>query len=163
MTLLTEGQHAGEFLVSEASGTRARAAVTVVAATDLAPGTVLGMVTGTGVYTAFNPQSPVPAAVSPTGRGAVTASRMPWQGRPPRGPWGVSSARSSRPSGAASLLPVPGASPAGAPDADAPCSGHVIRPPAPPTPSFAHPAGSTTDAARGRVAPSLFVITDFFG
>lgn len=57
MTLLTEGQHAGEFLVSEATGTRARAAVTVVAASDLAPGTVLGMVTGTGVYTAFNPDA----------------------------------------------------------------------------------------------------------
>ena len=54
MTILTEGQHAGEFLVSEATGTRARAAVTVAAATDLAPGTVLGIVTGTGFYTAFN-------------------------------------------------------------------------------------------------------------
>lgn len=57
MTILTEGQHTGEFLLSESHGTRSREAVNVVAATDLAPGTVLGIVASTGDYTPFNPDA----------------------------------------------------------------------------------------------------------
>jgi hypothetical protein len=48
MTVKTEGQHAGEFLVSEANGTRSRAAITVLSGENLKAGHVVGeVVTGT--------------------------------------------------------------------------------------------------------------------
>lgn len=42
MTTLTEGRHAGEFILSEASGTRSRESVTIESGQDLGPGAVLG-------------------------------------------------------------------------------------------------------------------------
>lgn len=42
MTTLTEGKHAGEFLISEASGHRSREEITVASGADLSPCTVLG-------------------------------------------------------------------------------------------------------------------------
>lgn len=51
MTVLTEGQHTAEFMLSEASGFRSRAEVVLAApAADLAAGTVLGVVTASGKY-----------------------------------------------------------------------------------------------------------------
>lgn len=53
MTVLTEGQHAGEFLVSEANGDRSRDACTVLSGQTLKAGHVVGVVvTGTGTATA---------------------------------------------------------------------------------------------------------------
>lgn len=46
MTVFTEGNHAGEHLVSEANGNRSREAVTITGA-DLSAGAVLGRKTGT--------------------------------------------------------------------------------------------------------------------
>lgn len=47
MTVLTEGKHRAEFILSEANGYRSRATVTLTApAADIAAGTVLGVVTG---------------------------------------------------------------------------------------------------------------------
>lgn len=65
MTTLTEGQHAGEFIVSEANKTRSREPVTVLSGQDLAAGAVLGQITG-GIGGA-----PVPAVVG-TGNGTMT-------------------------------------------------------------------------------------------
>lgn len=51
---LTEGQYAGEFILSEGNGTLSRDTVTVTvpAATKYSPGLVLGKVTGSGKYVA---------------------------------------------------------------------------------------------------------------
>ena len=56
MTVLTEGQHTGEFILSEANGALSRDAVTVdvPAATLLEPGTVLGQVSATGHYAPYD-------------------------------------------------------------------------------------------------------------
>lgn len=54
MTTLTETNHAAEYLVSEASGTRSREAVTVISGQDLAAGTVLGKITASGKHTLHN-------------------------------------------------------------------------------------------------------------
>ena len=52
--VITEGMHRGEFLVSEANGTRSRKAITVLSGQNLAAGAVLGAVnTGTAAATAF--------------------------------------------------------------------------------------------------------------
>lgn len=54
MTILTEGKHAAEFLVSEAAGTRSRERITVLSGETLVGGTVLGKVTvGAATPTAF--------------------------------------------------------------------------------------------------------------
>lgn len=45
MTTLTEGQHAGEFIVSEAPGRRSREKVTVISGQNLKAGAVLGQIT----------------------------------------------------------------------------------------------------------------------
>lgn len=45
MTILTEGPHAGGFIVSEAANTRSRATVTIESGQDLDAGTVLGALT----------------------------------------------------------------------------------------------------------------------
>jgi hypothetical protein len=55
MTVLTEGKYAADFVVSEASGTRSRDAVTIAQSTALEPGTVLGKVTATAKYVALDP------------------------------------------------------------------------------------------------------------
>lgn len=46
MTTFTEGRHAGEYLISEASGTRSRDVVTLATGNDLEAGTVLGRIRG---------------------------------------------------------------------------------------------------------------------
>lgn len=53
---LTEGKYTGEFILAEAEGTISRdeVTVTVPAATTMAPGTVLGQLSGTGKYVAFD-------------------------------------------------------------------------------------------------------------
>lgn len=55
MTILTEGKYAADFVVSEASGTRSRDAVTIAQSVALESGTVLGKVTATAKYIALNP------------------------------------------------------------------------------------------------------------
>lgn len=52
VTTLSEGQYAGEFLLSEAEGTRSRdnVTVTVPAGEKYSPGLVLGQITSTGKY-----------------------------------------------------------------------------------------------------------------
>jgi hypothetical protein len=54
MTVLTEGKHTGEHLVSEANKTRSREVVTLISGQDLVAGTVLGRITASGKYTQFN-------------------------------------------------------------------------------------------------------------
>ena len=50
MTSLTESNHAGEFLLSEANGNRSRENVILVSGQDLPAGTVLGKITASGKY-----------------------------------------------------------------------------------------------------------------
>jgi hypothetical protein len=52
---LTEGTHAGEFIVTEANGHMSREKITVVSGQDLAAGAVLGKITASGKYTAVAP------------------------------------------------------------------------------------------------------------
>jgi hypothetical protein len=56
MSTITEGQHAAEFIVSEANGFRSRDEVTltVAAETTLVPGLVLGKLTATGKYVPYD-------------------------------------------------------------------------------------------------------------
>lgn len=56
MTVLTQGINPLEFLISEATGQRARdsATVTVAGSTALPSGTVLGRITATGKLVAYN-------------------------------------------------------------------------------------------------------------
>ena len=56
MSVKTEGKHTGEFLVSEAPGTRSRDAVTVTvpANTTLQPGYVLGQLSSGGKYVPYD-------------------------------------------------------------------------------------------------------------
>ncbi|MBL4781790.1 MAG: head decoration protein [Porticoccaceae bacterium] len=54
MTELTEGRHAGEFIVSEANGSRSREAITVVSGQDLGAGDVVGKVTASSKYAIYN-------------------------------------------------------------------------------------------------------------
>lgn len=52
----TEGRHAGEFLLSEANGTRSREEITVAAtAAALPSGQLLGKLTATGEYVPYDP------------------------------------------------------------------------------------------------------------
>lgn len=54
--MLTEGQHTGEFILSEAPGTRSRdnVTVTVAANTTLAAGAVLGQLSASGKYVEYD-------------------------------------------------------------------------------------------------------------
>jgi hypothetical protein len=56
MIAKTEGRHTGEFILSEAPGTLSRDTVTITvgATTTLAPGTVLGQLSGTGKYVPYD-------------------------------------------------------------------------------------------------------------
>lgn len=51
---LTETTHAGGFLISEANGTLSRENVTIVSGETLAAGTVLGKITASGKYAAYD-------------------------------------------------------------------------------------------------------------
>lgn len=71
MTTFTEGMHAGEFILSEANGTRSREAITVTqAGVALAAGTVLGRVndgaTASSAAKAGNTGNGVMGTVTPT-------------------------------------------------------------------------------------------------
>lgn len=56
MTLTSEGRHPGHFLLSEASGTRSRDVVTLLAGSgSLEAGAVLGRITATGKYAPHDP------------------------------------------------------------------------------------------------------------
>lgn len=66
MTTITEGQHAGEFLVSEAEGSRSRDAITVASGQNLSAGAVLGKITRALAA------APIPAVVG-TGNGLMSA------------------------------------------------------------------------------------------
>lgn len=58
MTIKTEGLHAGEFLLSEATGTRSREEITLAASTAVLPaGQVLGRITTSGLYAAYDPSA----------------------------------------------------------------------------------------------------------
>jgi len=53
MTVLTEGRHPGEFLMTEANGQRSRENITIASGAGIiAPGTVLGRITTSGKYLA---------------------------------------------------------------------------------------------------------------
>ena len=52
---LTEGKHTGEFLVSEANGTRSRATGIVLSGQTLVVGELVGIVTASGKYAKHNP------------------------------------------------------------------------------------------------------------
>ena len=53
MTVLTEGRHPGEFLMTEANGQRSRDSITIASGAGIiAPGTVLGKITASGRYLA---------------------------------------------------------------------------------------------------------------
>lgn len=54
MTVLTEGPHALEFLYSEASGSRSRDNITVVAGQNLNAGAVVGVITASGKYAVYD-------------------------------------------------------------------------------------------------------------
>ena len=56
MALKTEGRHTGEFILSEAEGTRSRENVTVTvgAGVTLPAGATLGKITATGKYVPYN-------------------------------------------------------------------------------------------------------------
>lgn len=55
MTTFTEGRHAGEFLLSQGNGAISREQVVIAAAAGaMAAGTVLGKITASGKYVAYN-------------------------------------------------------------------------------------------------------------
>ena len=54
MATLTEGKHAGEFIISEGNGWISREAVTIVSGQTLVAGTVLGKITASGKYAVYN-------------------------------------------------------------------------------------------------------------
>ena len=54
MTALTEGRHAGEFILSEANGQRSREAVTIDTGQNLQAGAVLGKLTSGGNYAQYD-------------------------------------------------------------------------------------------------------------
>jgi len=51
---LTESTRAGEFILAEANGTISREEVTIVSGQDLVAGTVVGKITASGKYTAYD-------------------------------------------------------------------------------------------------------------
>ena len=54
MTTLTEGMHTAEFLYSEANGNRSREEIVVVSGQNLVAGAVVGKITASGKYTAYD-------------------------------------------------------------------------------------------------------------
>lgn len=68
----TEGRHAGEFLLSEANGTRSREEITLAPTTvDLPAGQLLGKLTASGEYAPYDP------AVDPAD-GSETVAAVLW-------------------------------------------------------------------------------------
>lgn len=55
-TVITEGQHRGEWLISEANGCRSRDVGTITGG-SFAAGTVLGRITADGKYTVSDPEA----------------------------------------------------------------------------------------------------------
>jgi len=66
MATLTEGQHAGEFMVSEGNGNISRETITLISGQDLSAGAVLGQITKAGTATSA-------ADAGNTGDGAMGA------------------------------------------------------------------------------------------
>ncbi|MCP1675451.1 hypothetical protein J2T57_002601 [Natronocella acetinitrilica] len=64
MTVLTEGKHRAEFIASEANGTRSRDVVTLAEGQNLGPGTVLGRITASGLFTQLDPEAETGAEVA---------------------------------------------------------------------------------------------------
>lgn len=54
MAELTEGKRTGEFIASEANGSRSRDVGTLISGQNLEAGTVLGTITASGKFTQFN-------------------------------------------------------------------------------------------------------------
>jgi hypothetical protein len=54
MTTLNETRHAGGFILSEANGTRSREVITVVSGQNLRAGAVLGRITASGKFKAYD-------------------------------------------------------------------------------------------------------------
>jgi hypothetical protein len=54
MATMTEARRTGEFIISEANGTISRDEVTIVSGQNLAVGTVVGKITASGKYTAYD-------------------------------------------------------------------------------------------------------------
>lgn len=74
MSIKTEGVHAGEFLLSEANGTRSREEITLAATTvDLPAGQLLGQLTASGHYVPYDPDSEADPA-----DGSETAAAILW-------------------------------------------------------------------------------------
>lgn len=57
MAEISEGQHTGEFIVSEANGSRSREVVTLLAGSNLKAGAALGKITASGKYCEYNPSN----------------------------------------------------------------------------------------------------------
>ena len=74
MSVLTEGQHAGEFIVSEANGHLSREALTVLSGQTLVAGDVMGRVKRAQAA------APIPAVVG-TGNGVMTAVKLGPEGK----------------------------------------------------------------------------------
>ena len=55
MATLTEGRHAGEFVLTEANGARSRETVTLAETQSVVPGAVLGKITASGEYGVLDP------------------------------------------------------------------------------------------------------------
>jgi len=55
MAVLTEGNHTGEFMVSEANGTRSKGTGTVLSGQELVVGELVGVETASGKYVAYDP------------------------------------------------------------------------------------------------------------
>ena len=78
MTVLIEGRHPGEFLITEANGQRSRETITIASGAGvIAAGTVLGKVTASGKYVASSvgasDGSEVPSAINIHGADATAA------------------------------------------------------------------------------------------
>lgn len=56
---LTEGNHTGEFIVSEANGTRSRGTGTVLSGQTLVVGELVGIETASGKYVAYDPANTI--------------------------------------------------------------------------------------------------------
>lgn len=54
MTTFTEALRAGEFIIAEGNGSISREAVTIVSGQNLVAGTVVGKITASGKYTAYD-------------------------------------------------------------------------------------------------------------